>query len=565
MSKAPIDCIYFDMGWTLRHTVKDPIRRRYWLEKIIQMTGLAWTPDEMAERFTERALAYKKWGESSLVELNPKELWLQWLLPELQPEFVLENAIEMNRYWRRAIGEGKLFPHTVEVISALFERGYRLGIISNTVSSEETPNLLKKYEIDRYFEVIILSCNFGKRKPGSAIFHTATEQMGVDPARCAYVGDQMDRDIVGSKQAGFPLSILVRHAPQSKEVPGDYAVQPDHIIDSLTHLLDIFPHRVQKSASLPDPKQWCKENHFWNVSLSTMWSFENKVSLPDILPVLEKLELSGIEINHKITSADLMGYDLSTLPIDSLHEPCPADVSTRELSTKDWLISATDEEKRQQGVRMVMRTIDLAHTLGVGHIVVHPGNAGLSDQDEKNLRQLYVDGKKETEAYRSLKQDMLDRRASVIESRMNSVVLSLQELLAYADGKHMRLALENRYHFMDIPSPAEMETLLRLAGPDRLGFQLDIGHAQTMHVLGFYPFMEWIHRFADRTIGLHIHDVRGVTDHFAPGLGEVDYQQFIGMIPNDAQRTLEVHGANSLQDISKSLLLLSQLGLIHRF
>jgi hypothetical protein len=41
---------------------------------------------------------------------NPKELWLQWLLPELQPEFVRENAIEMNRYWRRAIGEGKLFP-----------------------------------------------------------------------------------------------------------------------------------------------------------------------------------------------------------------------------------------------------------------------------------------------------------------------------------------------------------------------------------------------------------------------------------------------------------------------
>ena len=217
MTNPLINTIYFDMGWTLRHTVKDPIKQQYWLNKIIQMTGLSWTPAEMAAKFTERAQAYKKWGENSLVELHPEELWLKWLLPEFPEEFVLANAIEMNRYWRKAIGEGELYPHAAEVISELFHRGYRLGIISNTVSSEETPNLIKKYGIDRYFEVVILSCDFGKRKPDPSIFHAATEWMGVDPSTCAYVGDQIDRDICGSKHAGFSLAIQIEHAPRPKE------------------------------------------------------------------------------------------------------------------------------------------------------------------------------------------------------------------------------------------------------------------------------------------------------------------------------------------------------------
>jgi sugar phosphate isomerase/epimerase len=117
---------------------------------------------------------------------------------------------------------------------------------------------------------------------------------------------------------------------------------------------------------------------------------------------------------------------------------------------------------------------------------------------------------------------------------------------------------------MDIPSPDEMGTLLNLAGPDYLGTQFDIGHAQTLDVMGFYPFMEWIHRFAGRILGLHLHDVRGVIDHFAPGLGEVDYRQFVKYIPDDAQRTLEVHGINTLEDLSAGLDMLGEIGLIHR-
>lgn len=564
MTNPAIKAIFFDMGWTLRHTVKDPIQQQAWLEKIIVLTGLPWSPAEMGKQFTERALAYKKWGEESLVELCPTDLWLDWMLPELPREFVQANAIEMNRYWRKAIGEGQLVPHATEVVRELFQRGYRLGIISNTVSSEETPNLVKKFGIDQYFEITILSCNFGKRKPDPSIFHAATDWMGVAPSNCAYVGDQIDRDIYGSKHAGFNLAIQIKHAQDKQDTPGIYFEKPDHVIYSLTELLDIFPKRYHKAVDAPAPHSKSNGKHAWKVSLSTMWSHENNIALPELLPILEGLDLSGIELSHRINSENLFGFDLDRFPIRSLHEPCPSDVSTVVLAKKDWLISATDEHKRQQGVRMMMRTIDLAQELGVGHIVVHAGTAGLPDLDEKQLRNLHEAGKKDSDEYLALKQAMIDKRNAVIEGRMNSVVRSIKELLAYASGKNIRLALENRYHLYDIPVPDELEMLLSLAGPDRIGFQFDVGHGQALDAMGFYSFMEWVDRFSDRIVGLHLHDVRGVVDHYSPGLGEIDYRRFAKMIPVDAQRTLEVHGSNSIDDIYSGLQLLGDTGLIYR-
>ena len=57
----------------------------------------------------------------------------------------------------------------------------------------------------------------------------------------------------------------------------------------------------------------------------------------------------------------------------------------------------------------------------------------------------------------------------------------------------LRLGLENRYHFFDLPSPDEMEELLSLASPDRLGFVYDVGHAQALDRLGFYDG-SYLHR-----------------------------------------------------------------------
>ena len=564
MKFPTIDAILFDMGRTLRYTVKKPAIQETWLKKLLPLTRLSCTTTELADLLTQRAQAYKLWGEKSLVELNPAEIWQQWLLPEESPEYIQSNYLEMNRYWRKAIGEGALFPDASNVIVTLFQRGYRLAIVSNTVSSEETPKLLEKYGLTRYFETVVLSCNYGTRKPSAAIFHSASGYMGVEPYHCAYVGDQIDRDIYGSKIAGFAASIYFDHGDNTNSVDGKPQAIPDEVIHSLSELLDIFPDRYQNRPVAPTYLGNVAIQNPWNVSLSTMWMVENKIPLDKSLQVLDDLGLNSLEINHSIRTHDLTNIDLAPLPIRSLHEPCPADVSLSTLSQKDWLVSSPDEKKRQQGVRMIMRSIDLADRLGVHHIVVHPGTVGLSNTEEKKLRKLIEAGLGDSAEAENLRHQMRNQRVVAAAERIRAVKLSLAELLEYIGTKPIHMALENRYHYMDIPSPSELGELLELADSEKIGFQFDIGHARALDRMGFYPMQEWLEKYGNRILGVHLHDVVMLEDHAAPGKGDIDYSFCAQYIPAKAQRTLEVRGYNSILAIREGLELLADKGIVSR-
>jgi len=115
---------------------------------------------------------------------------------------------------------------------------------------------------------------------------------------------------------------------------------------------------------------------------------------------------------------------------------------------------------------------------------------------------------------------------------------------------------------MEFPSPDELEILLNLAGPDRIGFIYDVGHAQTLDHLGFYPHEEWLKRFSSRIVGTHLHDVIGITDHLASGLGEVDFDMIAPYLPEDAFRTCEFQTFNTPEQVKASLKFLVEHGCI---
>jgi putative hydrolase of the HAD superfamily len=131
-------------------------------------------------------------------------------------------------------------PDARQVIAELNARGYRLGVISNTTSSVDVPRSLEEYGLRKYFEVVILSSTAGRRKPAPEIFWETTRALKVEPARCAYLGDRISRDVVGAKRAGFALALLIE-ARGSMTEPRDGIVQPDATIYSLSELLEIFP------------------------------------------------------------------------------------------------------------------------------------------------------------------------------------------------------------------------------------------------------------------------------------------------------------------------------------
>jgi sugar phosphate isomerase/epimerase len=181
---------------------------------------------------------------------------------------------------------------------------------------------------------------------------------------------------------------------------------------------------------------------------------------------------------------------------------------------------------------------------------------------EKELRKLFEAGKTKTDEYLEQEKNMMKRRADLIGPRLEAVKKSLLELLDYAAPLRIRLGLENRYHYFDIPSLDEMGELLVLADPERLGFIYDVGHAQTMDRLGFYPHEEWLRRYSPRIIETHLHDVVGVNDHHAPGLGEVDFDMVASYLPDDAIRTFELQATNSPEQVKAGLKYLIETGCV---
>lgn len=298
----------------------------------------------------------------------------------------------------------------------------------------------------------------------------------------------------------------------------------------------------------------------WDASFSTMWGIKKSSTLADFFLAAQQYGFYRVELNHQVNSCMLLGIDLHQYQFSSVHEPCPADISTERLKALDWLISSVDEYCRQQGVLSIQRSIDLASKLGAKVVIVHAGIVPAGHRMEEKLSNLYESGHASSPEYLYLKGYMAKTRAMLVTPRLESVKKSLVELLDYAGRQGIRLGIENRYHFFDIPGQDEMGCLLDLASPDQIGWIYDVGHAQALDHLGFYPHEEWLKRYASRMIGVHLHDAIGIHDHYAPGLGEIDFDLIAPYIPVEAFRTCELRASNTPEEVEASMKYLADRG-----
>jgi putative hydrolase of the HAD superfamily len=130
-----------------------------------------------------------------------------------------------------------------KVVLELYDRGYLLGIIANTITETEIPDWLEADHLTDYFKTVVLSSKLGIRKPNPEIYWEAARRIGVESSKCVYVGDNLVRDVEGTQAAGYGMSIILPEPETLKKEPPRGDTQPDRTIQELTELLDIFPPR----------------------------------------------------------------------------------------------------------------------------------------------------------------------------------------------------------------------------------------------------------------------------------------------------------------------------------
>ena len=94
----------------------------------------------------------------------------------------------------------RLFPDAIETLDAL--GGFRLGVISNGSSARQRQKLATVGILDR-FAVVVISEDIGVAKPHPGIFEAACEAVGASPSACVHVGDRLDADALGARDAGL--------------------------------------------------------------------------------------------------------------------------------------------------------------------------------------------------------------------------------------------------------------------------------------------------------------------------------------------------------------------------
>jgi putative hydrolase of the HAD superfamily len=237
-----IQAVFLDVGNTLRVVVEDECFQAHARRQLMALVE-ANEPDEaFFKRLDGRWKAYRKWSFENLTEASEQELWTRFLLPDLPCEQIAPLSGRLTRLWRDKDGRRVPRPDVKQTVIELSERGYTLGIIANTITETEIPDWLEADGLTSYFKTVVLSSKVRYRKPGPEIYWQATRRIGVEPARCAYVGDNPIRDVEGTRKAGFAMAIIMLDPAEKKELPtGDF--KPDRIIHECSDLLDIFPPR----------------------------------------------------------------------------------------------------------------------------------------------------------------------------------------------------------------------------------------------------------------------------------------------------------------------------------
>jgi putative hydrolase of the HAD superfamily len=239
--KNDIRAIFIDLGNTLRILVKDEEYQAAARQKIVNLLGVKASPEEYIETLNQRYKAYREWAFNNLKEAPEAELWSRWLAPEIPAGMITPLAEELTYQFRQSNGRRVLVENGREVVLELHRRGYTMGIISNLISSREIPEWLEKDGFKPYFKSVVLSSVLGIRKPDPAIYHEAARRADVKPECCVYVGDNLQRDVTGTRAAGFGMVIIMISPEELAKAVITEDNRPDTIIHAFNELLEIFP------------------------------------------------------------------------------------------------------------------------------------------------------------------------------------------------------------------------------------------------------------------------------------------------------------------------------------
>ncbi len=298
------------------------------------------------------------------------------------------------------------------------------------------------------------------------------------------------------------------------------------------------------------------------VSLSTMWAKGRFARMAEFADRAVELGFTHIEANASVSPQSLRELIATGVLISSFHCPCPAVSSSLGKPVADLSLSSLDESERGEAVTFARQTIDLASSVNARAVVLHMGEVPVDPGLEAELHSLYSQGRSASSEYRHTREELVYERRSHAAPYLDAAKKSLRELGEYSRERDVILGVETRFHINEIPNLDEGGELIEAAPDGTAGYWHDIGHAVVQERLGFGSQEEWLLRYGQSMVGIHLHDVIGISDHHSPGTGEVDWELIARHLPAQAIRVCEVGEWNGEDRIGGAVGFLRKTGIL---
>ena len=294
------------------------------------------------------------------------------------------------------------------------------------------------------------------------------------------------------------------------------------------------------------------------IAFSTCWN-SGRHSAGDkmLLEIKGKLGFELIELGHGIRISLIPGiqkvFDAGEIRFSSLHNFCPLPVEVMAASPDCYQFSAVHPQERERAIKQTFQTIDFAARLGAPFVVLHLGTVKMQPITDR-LIELAKAGEYLSRKYVRLKLNAVEKRERIAPAYLERVKDCLRRIIDYAASKSVRLGLESRRGYEEIPSERELPALLDEINSPQLGYWHDFGHAQIKENLAFLDHAEWLRAIGPRAFGCHVQDcIWPAQDHEPPFAGDVDLEKLVPLLPSNCLFVWEMSPRKTADEILRSV------------
>jgi sugar phosphate isomerase/epimerase len=296
------------------------------------------------------------------------------------------------------------------------------------------------------------------------------------------------------------------------------------------------------------------------LAFSTCWNNSRHTDGEKMIEEIVDLGFNHIELSHGMTITKLPGirnaFQRGLFTCSGVHNYFPAPVEVMIDAPDAYEFTSHRAFDRQRAMDMTLRTLDIAAEFGARYLVLHMGSVPMNPGKwTKPLTAMVADGRGHDPDFVKHKVAFVRKREKTGPMYFRRAIEALEKIAGHAATLGVKLAIESRSRFEDMPTEREMLALqAHFADHPWVGYWHDFGHVQLKHNLGLLDHGEWLEKIAPHLIGGHVHDVEWpARDHRVPFYGTLEYAPLLKHFPEACPLVWELSYSRPADEIRASL------------